>query len=152
MIKNKFILKSVSLFLSLWMLLASTGLSMNFHYCEGEIVDWSIFSGELECEHDNKKEVESCCKTDFKSECHESQSSQLKESNCCDTDQAAFSIESEFDLSNSKAEINLPQLIILSQIFVPELSKEQHEFTAVFKESPPILYTSEISFIQSFLI
>ena len=152
MIKNKFILKSVSLFLSFWMLLASTGMSLNYHFCEGKIVDWSLFSSELECEHEAEQEIESCCKADLPSQCHDIQDFQLEKSNCCDTDEASVSIESEFDLSNSKAEINLPQLIILSQIFVPELCKEQHEFRDVFKESPPILYTSELSFIQSFLI
>ncbi|MGB1040829.1 MAG: HYC_CC_PP family protein [Flavobacteriales bacterium] len=152
MTKNKFILKSVSLFLSFWMLIASAGLSMNFHYCEGEIVDWSIFSGELECEHDNEQQVESCCEADFHSECLDVQDFKFEKSNCCDTDEASVSIESEFDLSNSKAKINMPQLIILSQIVVPELCKEQHEFRDVLKESPPILYTSEQSFIQSFLI
>ena len=39
MIRKSYILKTISLFLSFWMLFASAGLSVDFHYCEGEIID-----------------------------------------------------------------------------------------------------------------
>ena len=132
--------------------MASTGMSLNYHYCEGEIVDWGLFSSELECEHEKQVETESCCEVDFHSECHDMGEIHFDEGSCCDTDEATISIESKFDVTSSKAEFTLPQLIILSQIMVPVFCTEQHDFIRLTKESPPILYTSEQSFIQSFLI
>ena len=150
MIKNKFILKSVSLFLSFWMLMASTGISVNFHYCDGEIVNWSILNDAEACDH--KIEVKTCCEKEVVKKCHNPAEQELKKSSCCSSDQASIEIGNEYNQSESMAKITLPQFIILSQI-VSSLSLDDEEnIDRIIYEEPLLLHKLEPSFIQTFSI
>lgn len=150
MIKNKFILKSISLFLSFWMLLASTGFSVNYHYCEGEIVNWSILDNADECEHEI--EVKPCCEIENATKCHNPSDVTVKKSDCCNSDQASVVLESEFNLTSSEVEFTVPQLIILSQFLFSVSTSENKQIEYVNYEVPLLEYRQEAPFIQSFLI
>lgn len=150
MITNKSILKSVSLFLAFWMLMASTGFSVNFHYCEGEIVNWSVLNDADLCDH--KQEVKSCCEKETTKKCHSSSEEILEKSDCCSSDQTTMELGSEFNLQDREFEITLPQFIILSQFIISVSPNDQDIIEENDYEVPVLFYRQEAPFIESFLI
>ena len=140
----------MSLFLSFWMLMASTGISVNFHYCEGEIVNWSVLNSADECDH--KQAVKSCCETEVVKECHNPSEPSIEKTDCCSSDQASFELETEFNLSGSEVTFTLPQLLILSQYVFPLFDTEKEKAGEVNYVTPILSYRHDSSFIQSFLI
>ncbi|WP_188360556.1 HYC_CC_PP family protein [Flavobacterium orientale] len=58
--------KSMSLFLAIHLLVATSGLAFNVHYCGGEIASISsIFNLEEPCEMDAQPDEKSCCSSSF---------------------------------------------------------------------------------------
>lgn len=153
MIKNKVILKTVSLFLSFWMLLASSGLSIDFHYCEGELVDWSLFDNHSECDHVKKEVIqESCCESTSTIEYHDQSTEQIKKENCCSSGEAHVNIEAQFNLVAQEVEFTIPQLIYSYSIIESGFSIEEEINYLLDGKVPPILPKKELSFIQVFLL
>lgn len=153
MIKNKVILKTVSLFLSFWMLLASSGLSIDFHYCEGELVDWSLFDAHSGCDHEKKEIIqESCCESSPIMECHDQSREQIKKENCCSSDEAHVNIEAQFNLVAQEVEFTIPQLIYSYSIIESKLSDKEEINYLLDRKIPPTLPKKELSFIQVFLL
>lgn len=150
MIKNKFILKSISLFLSFWMLLASTGFSVNYHYCEGEIVNWSVLNDAEECDHEI--EVKTCCEIENATKCHSPSDVTVEKSDCCSSDRASMLLESDFNFSDSQVEFTLAHCIILSQFLLTFSNEEDIKIESTDYEVPLLKYRQEAPFIQSFLI
>ena len=153
MIRNSYILKTIALFLSFWMFFASAGLSIDFHYCEGKIVDWSVFGGEPECDHDNKeiKEVDSCCEATQKMTCHEGEA-EIQESNCCDSDQTEIIIENEFNISSEEVEYTVPVLFLASFFIQLEIIEDNLNYLVEDQQKPPIPINRKLASLQSFLI
>jgi hypothetical protein len=150
MVKNNFILKSISLLLSFWMLMASTGFSVNFHYCEGEIVNWSILNDADPCDH--KEVVKSCCDKETIKKCHNPSEEILEKSDCCSSDQTTMELGSDFNFQTVEFEITLPQFIILSQFIISVSVNDQDIIELKEYEVPVLFYRQEAPFIQSFLI
>lgn len=140
----------MSLFLSFWMLMASTGFSVSFHYCEGEIVNWSILNDAAECDH--KEEIKSCCESEAVSKCSSPSQDVIDDSECCSSDQAKMELESEFSLQKVEFELSLPQFVILSQFVLPVSVEEIDEIQLKEYEKPILYYKMDEPFIQSFLI
>lgn len=151
MIKNKFILKSISLFLSFWMLLASTGFSVNYHYCEGEIVNWSILTDADNCDHE-QEEIKSCCELESATACSNPTDLKVDKSDCCSSDRTSMYLESDFNLSDRDVEFAFTHFIIISQyVFSLEIEENQQIKPSEF-EVPLLKYRKESPFTQSFLI
>lgn len=154
MIRNTYILKTISLFLSFWMLCASAGLSIDFHYCEGKIVDWSITGQELECHHDKegeKEKMDSCCKASQEVLCHESETNSTK-SNCCDTDEAEVIIENEFNISSENIEFSLPLLLFTSYFIQEKGFSPYFKIPVVQQQKPPIPINRKLAILETFVI
>ena len=148
-----FILKSTSLLLSFWMLIASTGLSVDFHYCEGEIVDWSIFTDDLGCEHE--KELESkidCCEATHAMVCNDNEENHLTRGNCCSSDEAEVIIETEFNISSNEVEFEIPQLLFLWSFLEPANNTLIAEVNREYSISLPKQRHKNLSINQVFLL
>ncbi|MDP2158891.1 MAG: hypothetical protein Q8K02_00275 [Flavobacterium sp.] len=75
--------KSMSLFLAIHLLVATSGLAFNVHYCGGEIASISsVFNLEEPCEMDSQQDQKSCCSSSFSD--HEG---------CCSNE----TVQAEFD-------------------------------------------------------
>lgn len=135
------------------MLFASAGLSVDFHYCEGEIVDWSIFGEDLECDHEKEKskQQDSCCEATHNMVCEQNESSH-EESNCCDSDEAEVVIESEFNISSDKIEISIPALFLFSFYYSEINSEFDSDYHVEHQQKPPIPINRKLAALQSFLI
>ncbi|MDB9932012.1 hypothetical protein OAD28_04725 [Flavobacteriales bacterium] len=153
MIRNSYILKTISLFLSFWMLFASAGLSVDFHYCEGEIVDWSIIGQELECEHEKEEaeKVDSCCEAKQVMACNQNESNH-NDSNCCDTDEAQVIIENDFNISSEEINTTAPLLVLLSFFVQSETIDNSDELFYVQKQKPLIPINRRLATLETFLI
>jgi len=132
------------------MLMASSGFSVNFHYCEGEIVNWSVLNDADPCDH--KKEVKSCCEKETAKKCHRPSEEMLEKSDCCSSDQATMELVSEFNIQGVQFEITLPQFIILSQFIISVSTNDQDIIEENDYEVPVLFYRQEAPFIESFLI
>lgn len=140
----------MSLFLSFWMLLASTGFSVNYHYCEGEIVNWSLLTDADECDH--AVEVKSCCEIENATKCHNPTEVKVEKSDCCSSDRASMLLESDFNFTDSETEFTLTHLVILSQFLLAFSNEEDVIMEPSDYEVPILQYRQEAPFIQSFLI
>lgn len=152
MIRNSFILKTISVFLTFWMLFASAGLSVDFHYCDGEIVDWNISGNELICNHAKQEaEPSSCCKSshDFLETSHKF--TQI-EDDCCDTGEAEMVVSQEFDLSKSEIEFLIPVVFYFS-LNLPSVKSESVKQIGEQKVNfPSIPILRKLACIQTFII
>lgn len=153
MIRKAYILKTISLFLSFWMLFASVGLSVDFHYCEGQLVDWSLIGEELKCDHEKEetKQQDSCCEATHEMICHKGETAH-EDSNCCDSDEAEVVIESEFNISSEEIDIAIPTLFLFSFYFsIPE-SNFDSDYLVEHQQKPPIPINRKLATLQTFLL
>lgn len=133
---------------------SSTGLSIDLHYCQGQIKSFSLI-GEAESCHQQTKKV--CCKKEHKI-CHAAQSNQDDlgkcEKNCCSNktikvesnDEAKKLQSTELSQKQVKfltafVQVFLLEKIDLSKIIVPHLNY-----------IPPLLNKNIPILIQSFLL
>lgn len=152
MLRNIYILKTISLFLSFWMLFASAGLSIDFHFCDGKIVDWNISGSELICEH-AKQEIEksSCCKASHDVIGDKDKIPQI-EDGCCDTGEAEMVISQDFDLNQTELDIAIPILFSYS-FHLPVIQSENvKEICEQQKEFPSVSVLKKLASIQTFVI
>ena len=153
--RNLYINKGIALFLAFWMLFASIGFSVDFHYCEGEIVDWSLIGNADKCDHENEIiESEDCCSLELISTCHDdhSKAKEIEISNCCSTGNASCQLENDFEFISLNTGIS-PLLVILTASFVPVNIIVEKEITIFYtNSSPPILSKQGLSYTQSFLL
>ena len=135
------------------MLFASAGLSVDFHYCEGEIVDWSIIGQELECDHEKEEaeNVDSCCEVSHAVVCNEGETSH-NDSNCCDTDEAEVVIENEFNVSSEELNTAAPLLVLLSFFVQSETVDNSDELFYVQKQKPLIPINRRLATLETFVI
>jgi hypothetical protein len=154
MIRNNYILKTLSLFLSFWMFTASAGISVDFHYCEGEIVDWTILGQELECDHEKEdiKETDSCCKANnHEVICNDTEFTQV-DSNCCDSSEAQVIIENEFNISSEEIELIFPALYFLSFFIQSDESALDTKHIIEYQKKVSIPINRKLAVLQTFLI
>ncbi len=150
--RNTAIFKTISLFLCFWMLFASIGISVDFHYCDGEIVDWNLTGNELICEHaQQQKEESSCCKASHEPFDETERTPQI-EDGCCDTGEAEMIMSQEFDFGQTEIECFIPTLLYFSlnlsnsQVLVLKTIQKQE------KEFPPVPILRKLASIQMFII
>ncbi len=135
------------------MLFASAGLSVDFHYCEGEIVDWSIIGQELECDHEKEesKSVDSCCEATHVLVCNESETNH-NDSNCCDTDEAEVVIENEFNISSEEINTTAPLLVLLSFFIQSKTIDNSDELFYTQEQKPSVPINRRLATLETFLI
>lgn len=135
------------------MLFASVGLSIDFHYCEGEIVDWSIIGQELKCDHEKEeaKNVDSCCEASENKNCNENETNH-NDFNCCDTDESEVVIENEFNLSSEQKLVVAPLLVLLSFVNQTEAIENSTEQFFSDKEKPAVPINRRLAALETFLI
>ncbi len=152
MIRNTYILKTLSLFLSFWMLTASTGLSVDFHYCEGKIVDWSISGSELICEHEKSDvQEDSCCKATHNKVC-DSQTTEINQSDCCKSGEAEMNVSQNFNLANAELDVVIP-LFVSYPFQMSGVDFNVGEYLVhCDQEVPPTPKLRRLALIQSFLL
>ncbi len=152
MIRNSYLIKSISLFLAFWMLTASVGLSVDFHYCEGEIVDWSISGSELVCEHrETKVEKKSCCEASHNLVC-DSQTSKTDRSDCCKSGEAEINVSQDFNLGEGEMELIIP-LLIFASFQLNAVKRDGDPFLCDFtQEKPPISNLRQLALFQTYLL
>lgn len=153
MIRNTYILKTTSLLLSFWMLCASAGLSVDFHYCEGELVDWSIIGEELQCDHDKEetKQLDACCESSEKMSCNENDMAH-EEGNCCSSDEAQVVIENEFKLSAEETNPFAPLLILMPFFLKKEAVETSKESFFSQEKEPFVPINRRLAVLETFLI
>gem|GEM_PF-3690592 len=152
MIRNSYLIKSISLFLAFWMLTTSVGLSVDFHYCEGEIVDWSISGSELICEHrETKVEKSSCCEASHNVVCN-SQTSKTDGSDCCRSVEAEMNVSQDFNLGEGEMELIIP-LLIFASFQLNAVACDEDPFLCRFsQEKPPISNLRQLALFQTYLL
>lgn len=152
MIRNNYILKTVSLFLSFWMLSASSGLSVSFHYCEGKIVDWSLIGQELECDHEEESEENSsCCEATHELMCH-SDTKSYTEDNCCESGEAQMSIQQEFNVASEDLKTETTALFLFSLFSSQETKENLHSFLSQEDRITPLPINRRLASLQTFLL
>lgn len=152
MIRNTLILKTISLFLSFWMLFASAGLSVDFHYCDGNIVDWNITGAELFCEHSvQKMEESSCCKASHDFVLDTDKMLQI-EQGCCDTGEAELVISQDFDLNQTEIELSISVLLSASFHLNSKCSQSSTQYLGQQNDFPPIPILRKLATIQTFIL
>jgi len=138
--------------LAFWMLTASVGLSVDFHYCEGEIVDWSISGSELICEHrETKVEKSSCCEASHNVVCN-SQTSKTDGSDCCKSVEAEMNVSQDFNLGEGEMELIIP-LLIFASFQLNAVACDEDPFLCRFsQEKPPISNLRQLALFQTYLL
>lgn len=124
--------KITSLFLVFLLLATTTGYSISKHYCGDSFVKTSIIV-----------EAESCC-------------GDQETSDCCHNENEYFQMEEDFVIPFIIEELPTVDLDILFPIIFEYFQSTQVEIESEFfnfaESPPPPLLTSELSFLQTFLI
>lgn len=145
----------ISLFLSFWMFMVSTGFSLSLHYCGDKLENWSVLTNAEACEHHSEMEMD-CHKQETKQKsCCDKEVKQVEISdNCCKSSTKQALLKEDFNLTQFS--FSVPVFITLITLFViPSQLNSNLTFEGYYKnskESPPIIIEDIPVFIQSFLI
>ena len=134
------IIASVLLLLAfLW---ASTGITVYSHYCSlSDSVNTSIFLDDADCDHHmEKKAAQSCCEE--KKSC----STEMNDTDCCDTQKQIFRIASLFNMPDKSKKLVYIDVILLAHYLIDfeiadELISEPFPNT---EQQPPGCYGKEL--------
>ena len=143
--------KKIALLLSFWLFFGTVGLSVDFHYCGGELSNWGVISDAHECETERKAALSSktCCKE--KPVVNEScDSAQIHQGGCCSTDSNELLLDAEFNGVYASESSLLPLFFTYSYIYTT--FNNSKNTTCFYTNEVPSLLVHEISFTQVFLI
>lgn len=149
-----YIKRGIALFLAFWMLFTSIGFSVALHYCEGNLIDWSVLGEADECVHEKEVKVEkSCCAVELISSCHEEHSlSEKGKTDCCSTDNATLQLVDDFEVTSLEVQVSQSIELILPSFIYSVLNKKKEATIFYTNSSPPILAKQGLTFVQSFLL
>jgi hypothetical protein len=135
----------ISLFLSFWMLVVSTGFSLSFHYCGGKLENWSILNDSSSCAHHQEEEKKSCCLDEIETKIDNS---------CCKSSEKKILLKEDFNLNSFN--FTFSNFALASTLFIVTNTLQTNaSFEEYFKTkhaSPRIMIEDIPIFIQSFLI
>lgn len=142
----------ISLFLSFWMLLVSTGFSLSLHYCGENLEDWSILSNSSTCSH-HQDEEKSCHEEEKKSCCADEKETVVSD-NCCKSSEKTVLLEEDFNLSSFN--VSFSSFILVNALFIVinsvQTNSISEEYFKSINDSPPVIIEDIPVFVQSFLI
>jgi len=131
--------------LSFWILIISTGFSVNYHYCQGQLKSWRINLTPHNCH------VESAChKASPEKSCKHGE----PKKGCCENDSSYVQLDTDFPTIDI-ATLDFEQIQLIIFTFVKRLltlNKRPVYLTHYQNYKPPLLDRDIPIFIQSFLL
>jgi len=112
----------IALIMALMVLISSTGLSFDMHYCQGNLQNINLFGEAMSC-HEKAKKVESSHCKKKQTACHKNTdpTKTCDENNCCQNEKLTVeNIDHQFTSEESEAisKIELITLIAFTQSFL----------------------------------
>ncbi len=142
--------------LAILMFLTSTGFAVDFHYCQGQLKNLSLWGKAKTCQemasgsHCHKKEKKSCHSTPTQSSCHAEKSDHK---GCCENELAFIQMDADYGISEY-VHFNAPTITFVSA-FISTFYLDFLESEILIPDhtyyKPPIPDRDIIVLIQSFL-
>jgi hypothetical protein len=132
----------ISVILLISFLWASTGVTVYSHYCSlSDSVNTSIFLDDANCDHhDEQLAAASCC------EKNKSCTSEMNDTDCCDTQKQVFRIASLFNLPDKSKKLDNIDVVLLTHYLTDfEVTDElDSELPPNTEQQPPGSYGKEL--------
>jgi len=130
--------------LALLILVTNLGLTINHHYCGGELAESSFAFGEETLGCGMEKKEDNCSQEDYQNT--------IKQKNCCKNQYVQLTLDNEFKVSNlEESEINLYFFTsFLITYFKSPITQVDEETYLTY--TPPLLKLNRQILFQSFLL
>ncbi len=150
-IKN-FTYRFLALFVAAWILFISSGIVVDFHYCQGEIKHFAVFSEAQSCHSSGDVCPMHKASCDDKSTCKMHKAGD-KEDNCCHNEKKIVKLPVKYTFDKPAISKNINFAADESNFIVKIDNYDFHKsYKVIFTDRPPPVETDIQALFQSYLL
>lgn len=139
------------LFLAATMIFATVGLSMDMHFCNGQLKNVNLLGDAQNC-HDAVKTTSHCAKMQMDSQLESCTQPGVKSDNCCDNKTISVELEEDFVQSSiNSVSFEQSAIILAYALTLLDVQSNALEIIPYQNYKPPLLDREIPLLLQSFL-